>query len=90
MGNIINLILLNNISKIILRFLLLIFFVNMKINFILILILFIQNTVTKNNLLNIYSSGLFSTYDEVNEMVSNLTKLLITYFLLTKIELLFT
>ena len=90
MKELLNYLFLNNTIKTIIRLLIFLFCMDIKIIFILIFILFIQNTVTKNNLLNVYSLGLFSTYNEVSLVIGNLTKLLIISFLLTKIEILFS
>ena len=90
MKTLLNYIITNNIVKTLIRLLIFLFCFNINITFPLIFILFIQNTVTKNNFLNIYSSGLFSTYDEVSLIIGNLTKLLIISLFLTKIQDLFS
>ena len=71
------------------RLLGILFYFNYEITIIIILLLLIQNTLTKNNTLNIYSSGLFFTYNETKKIIKNLTIIGLIYFSCHSIELCF-
>ena len=74
------------ITKSCLRILGILFLTNLEITLILILLLIVQNNFTKNNVLNIYSSGLFFNYNQTKEIVEILTQVLIMYFLVYSIQ----
>ena len=58
------------------------FLVNFPISFFVLLMGVIQTSLTKNNILNIYSSGLFFTYNQTKELANLLTSSVILYFFL--------
>ena len=57
-----------------------------NINILLIFFVIIQNSLTQNNILNIYSSGLFFDYNETKKVTQQITILLIVYFFIEQIS----
>jgi len=57
-----------------------------NINFLLIFFVIIQNSLTQNNILNIYSSGLFFDYNQTKKVTQQITILLILYFFIEQIS----
>ena len=74
------------ITKSCLRIFGILFLANIEITLVLIFLLIVQNNFTKNNVLNIYSSGLFFNYNQTKEIIEILTQVLIMYFLVYSIQ----
>ena len=77
----------NNLSSLtflsnFIRSLTILFIFNLDFNFLLIIFLTIQNNFTKDNLLDIYSSGLFFDFNETRKVSKLLTIFLVIFFFL--------
>ena len=68
------------------RFSCFLFLFGYNINLLLIFFVIIQNSLTQNNILNIYSSGLFFDYNQTKKVTQQITTILILYFFIEQIS----
>ena len=75
-----------NLSSSLLKIFTILFLFDKKITWVLIVILIAQNPLIKTNILNIYSSGLFLNYKQIQEGLEILIKFLLCYYIVCSIK----
>ena len=73
-------------SSSLLKILTILFLFDKKITWLLIVILIAQNPLIKTDILNIYSSGLFLNYKQIQKGIKILLKFLLCYYIVCSIK----